>query len=118
MTQYDQAVTSAIEHFEAIPSKFKKEKAIDIKVHRGDDRISEETRQRVLDAVDKLHYVPNHIARNLRRQRTERVCLVLPHLSVPYYDRIARDLQKVADTHHYGADLRPLSALSAILELG
>ena len=67
----------------------------------GDDRISEETRQRVLDAVDKLHYVPNQTARDLRRQRAERVCLVLPRLSVPHYDRIARDLQKVADTHHY-----------------
>ena len=67
----------------------------------GNDRISDETRQRVLETVQKLGYVPNQTARSLRRRRTERVCLLVPRLGLPVYDTIARDLQALADSHHY-----------------
>jgi DNA-binding LacI/PurR family transcriptional regulator len=67
----------------------------------GASRISEETRQRVLEAVTNLGYIPNATARNLRRQTTERVCLVLPRLGVPYYDPLIQDLQSVAASHGY-----------------
>ncbi|MCC7447888.1 MAG: LacI family DNA-binding transcriptional regulator [Anaerolineae bacterium] len=39
----------------------------------GKDRISAETRQRILDAVKALGYVPNATARSLRKQRTDRI---------------------------------------------
>jgi DNA-binding LacI/PurR family transcriptional regulator len=67
----------------------------------GKDRISDETRQRVMEAVETLEYVPNQLARHLRRQSTERVSLAVAHLGVPYSDLIARDLQRVAKTHGY-----------------
>ena len=67
----------------------------------GNSRISEETQQRVLEAADELGYVPNLSARNLSKRRTERVCLVLPHLGSPVFDAIAKDLQRVADAHGY-----------------
>lgn len=69
----------------------------------GADRISEATRERVLQAVSDLNYVPNQAARILRRQRTERVCLVLPRLNSPYYDALAQDLQ--ASSQDYGYSL-------------
>lgn len=64
-------------------------------------RISDETRQRVLDAIKELNYVPNDTARSLRRQRTERVCLVVQRLGVPFDDELARDIRGVADRHNY-----------------
>jgi DNA-binding LacI/PurR family transcriptional regulator len=67
----------------------------------GEDRISDETRRRVMEAVETLEYVPNQLARHLRRQSTERVSLAVAHLGVPYSDLIARDLQRVAKTHGY-----------------
>lgn len=67
----------------------------------GEPRISAQTSQLVLDAASRLGYVPNQCARSLRRQRTERVCLMLPHLGSPSYDMIARDLQRAADAHGY-----------------
>ena len=39
--------------------------------------VSEETRERVLQAVKTMNYRPNGVARNLKRQRTETVGLVL-----------------------------------------
>ena len=67
----------------------------------GDDRISDETRQRVLRAVASLGYVPNQTARSQRRRKTERVCLYVARLGVPYYDLLAQALQQAADERGY-----------------
>ncbi len=78
----------------------------------GAGTISEATRKRVLDAMTQLGYAPNQTARSLRRQSTERICLVLPRLNIPYYDILARDVQHVADEHNYSVIL----ALAGSLE--
>lgn len=67
----------------------------------GDARISDATRERVLTAVAELGYAPNQTARSLRRQRTERVCVVLPNFGVPSHDVIVQQLQLAADLHGY-----------------
>jgi DNA-binding LacI/PurR family transcriptional regulator len=63
--------------------------------------ISEATRQRVLDAVAELGYVPNQVARNLRLQRTERISVVFSRMGAPSNDVLLRDIQQVADIHGY-----------------
>ncbi|WP_162606281.1 LacI family DNA-binding transcriptional regulator [Jiangella asiatica] len=67
----------------------------------GSARVRDETRQRVLEAVRSLDYVPNQSARALRRRKTERICLVLPRLGVPYFDALARELQEAVAPHGY-----------------
>lgn len=67
----------------------------------GEARVSEDTRRRVLDAVAALGYVPNQTARSLRRQRTERICVLLPVLGVPSCDLLLQHLQRAADAHGY-----------------
>ena len=67
----------------------------------GQARISERTRERVLGVVAELGYVPNQTARNLRRRRTERICLVAPSLGVPYFDLMAEHIQQAAGEHGY-----------------
>lgn len=67
----------------------------------GKTRINETTRQRILDAVAELGYVPNDTARSLRRRRTDRICLLLPRLGSPFADVIAQDLQRVAAGRGY-----------------
>jgi DNA-binding LacI/PurR family transcriptional regulator len=67
----------------------------------GGDRISEETRQRVNQAISDLGYVPNQSARALRRQKTDRVCLVIPQIGTPFSDGLANSVQSVADVHGY-----------------
>lgn len=67
----------------------------------GDTRVSDETRQRVLDAVRSLDYAPNQSARALSRRRTERVCLVLPRLGAPYFEQLARELRAAIAPHGF-----------------
>lgn len=55
------------------------------RVLQGAPSVSEKTRQRVLDAVDELNYVPSGAARSLAVRHHETHGLVLPELSGPYY---------------------------------
>lgn len=52
-------------------------------------RISDGTRRRVLEAVDEIKYRVNEPARNLRRNRTDRVLLLMDRLSSPYEQHLA-----------------------------
>lgn len=70
---------------------------------RGDgrSRISDSTVRRVTEAAETLRYSPNQSARALRRRVTERICLVLPSLGIPFYDLLARDLRVRAANEGY-----------------
>lgn len=55
-----------------------------------------ETRQRVREAMDSLNYVPNHVARSLKRQTTEQIALVIPDIANPVYVAMAKSVQQTA----------------------
>ncbi len=63
--------------------------------------ISAETRQRVLDAVALLGYVPNASARSLRTNRTYTIASIIPDVTNPFYPALERGIQDVADQHDY-----------------
>ncbi len=62
-----------------------------------------ETRQRILDAVEQLGYVPDHTARSLRTRRTSTIACAIPDIANPFYPAFARGIQDVAE--QYGYDL-------------
>jgi LacI family transcriptional regulator len=63
--------------------------------------IAPETRQRVLDAIDELNYVPNGAARGLRTQKTLIVASMIPDITNPFYPAFERGIQDIADSHGY-----------------
>jgi DNA-binding LacI/PurR family transcriptional regulator len=50
--------------------------------------IPQETRQRVMDAAEKLNYRPNYFARSLRQSRSMSVGVLAPDLSEGYFTRV------------------------------
>ncbi|MDM0044393.1 LacI family DNA-binding transcriptional regulator [Variovorax dokdonensis] len=81
------------------------------------------TRQRVLDAVAKLRYMPHGAARSLRSQRSKMVGAVVPSFDYALYARTTSALQQrldargyslvLAETHYDpGAELRVASQLA------
>ncbi len=56
--------------------------------------VSDETRQKVLRAVKEMNYRRNGLARNLKRQFTETVGLVLGDISNPYSTELARAVRE------------------------
>lgn len=67
----------------------------------GNVRISEATRQRVLEAAKRLGYQPNVIARSLRTRRTQLLAVMVPDLTNPFYPLLIRGAQKAAEKHEY-----------------
>ncbi len=59
-------------------------------------QISDDTRQRVMDAVDKLGYRPNVTARSLRTHRSHMIALLIADISNGFYHSITRSIQDVA----------------------
>jgi LacI family transcriptional regulator len=65
-------------------------------------RISAETRQRVRETAERLHYRPNTTARGLRTQRSRTVGVIsVGIVSTPFAGRMIAGLQDVAREHGY-----------------
>lgn len=64
--------------------------------------ITDRTRARILDAVEKLAYQPNMIARGLRMSRTWTIGFVVPDIGNPMYVPILDGAQRQAEARGYG----------------
>ncbi|RJX41835.1 LacI family transcriptional regulator [Paenibacillus pinisoli] len=62
---------------------------------------SEKTRAKVLEAAEKHGYVPNEIARGLTSKFTKTIGLVIKDITNPFYNRITKGVQEVANEHGY-----------------
>jgi LacI family transcriptional regulator len=69
------------------------------------DGISEATRQRVRDIIDRLGYRPSDIARSLATDRTGTIGLVVPDNTNPFFSEIARGVEHVAYSEGYNVFL-------------
>lgn len=64
-------------------------------------RISEATTKRVLDAVQKLGYRPNTLARSLVHGKSNTVGVLLPYLNSDYHEQLVLGLQSELQAHGY-----------------
>ena len=70
-------------------------------VNQTGKSIPEETRQRVLDAMEELGYTPNKAARSLRTQKSYTIACIVPDLTNTFFPPFLRGVQSVADLHDY-----------------
>ena len=59
------------------------------------------TRERVREAIEQLHYVPNEAARSLVRGRTQTIALILADITNPFFTTLARGVEDAAEQHGY-----------------
>lgn len=62
---------------------------------------SPEVRERVLEAVAELGYVPNALARSLHVKRTHTLALVLTDIGNPFFTTVARGVEDAASAHGF-----------------
>ena len=67
--------------------------------------VRDETRQRVLGAIDRLGYERNAVAGSLRTNRTFTVILVIPDIVNPFWPEIARGVQDTLEGEGYAVVL-------------
>jgi len=70
-------------------------------VVNGKRRVGEETRARVLAALEEVGYRPNLLARGLARRRISTVALLLPSIADSFYPEIALEVERVARERGY-----------------
>ena len=63
--------------------------------------LADDTRQRVLDAIDQLGYRPSKVARALVTQRTDTISLLVGDIANPYFSEVARGVMDAAQVEDY-----------------
>jgi len=66
------------------------------------DRVSQETRERVLQAIRELDYHPNSLAQRLASQQTDTIGLVMPSVNDPFFYEIVRGVEEVVTAAGFG----------------
>jgi len=70
-------------------------------VNKKDQRISEDTKKRVLDVIDKYNYVPNRVASSMVTKNTKSLGLVLPDITNPFFPGLARGVEDRASKNNW-----------------
>jgi len=65
------------------------------------ERVSEDTRNAVLQAVEATGYTINEMARNLRRQRTGAILVLVPNLGNAFFSRVLEGIESVVSEAGY-----------------
>jgi LacI family transcriptional regulator len=78
------------------------------KVLNGYRDVAIETRDRVLNAVEKLSYQPNRAARSFRTGKTQTISVFVPQIGTDFYDRLITSIDSELAAHEYDAALFPL----------
>lgn len=67
--------------------------------------VDEDTKNRVLRAMDELHYHPNPLARALREKRTNTFALLVPGIENQIWPLVARGVENIARKNDYSVIL-------------
>ncbi|MEW8955917.1 LacI family DNA-binding transcriptional regulator [Clostridium sp.] len=65
------------------------------------DVVNEETKKKVVEAIKKLGYRPNIVARSLKTQRTKTIGILVPDISSMFYPEVVRGAEDVANIYDY-----------------
>lgn len=65
------------------------------------EKVSASTRKKVEQAVSQAGYSPNSLTRNLRRNETKTIVVIVPDICDSYYSDIIRGIEETAAEHGY-----------------
>ncbi|SFG14400.1 LacI family DNA-binding transcriptional regulator [Oribacterium sp. WCC10] len=63
--------------------------------------ISEKTRKKVNDAMQKIGYRPNIVARTLSKGRSDAIAVIVPHMVHPYFSQMLSEIEQYAAEKQY-----------------
>ncbi|MED3550384.1 LacI family DNA-binding transcriptional regulator [Cytobacillus praedii] len=63
--------------------------------------VNEDTRKKVLKAIEKLDYKPNAVARSLFKKQSKTIALIVPDIKNPFFPEIARAIEDVLNNNDY-----------------
>jgi LacI family transcriptional regulator len=78
------------------------------RVLRNEGYVTDPVRERVLESVRALRYVPNTLAVSFRTGRAEAIGVAVPDIADPFFARVVRAIEDEAKTRHTGVILTSL----------
>ena len=71
------------------------------RVVNNNPNVKPATRKKVFEAIDRLGYRPNAVARGLASKKTTTVGVVIPDISNAIFAEVARGIEDIANMYHY-----------------
>jgi LacI family transcriptional regulator len=71
------------------------------RVLNGTAVVKDDTKQRVLDAIQKLGYRPNAVARGLASKKTRTIGVIVPDVSAAFVAEVVRGIEDIAVMYNY-----------------
>lgn len=65
------------------------------------DIVAEDTRQKVINAVKELAYIPNMMAASMPKRRTNYIGLIIPDVTNTFFSNLIRGIQDISEEHGY-----------------
>src|SRR5690625_6977678 len=66
-----------------------------------ENRINKETAKKIRKVAAEMNYRPNHVARSLKRNKTQTIGLIVADIANPFSSSIARIIEDEAKKHGY-----------------
>ena len=70
-------------------------------INGKDQNISDKTRNKVLEIVEREGYIPNGVAKSLKIRRTKTIGLIMPDVTNPFFADLARGAEDAAQKKGY-----------------
>ncbi|MEE8886939.1 MAG: LacI family DNA-binding transcriptional regulator [Eubacteriales bacterium] len=71
------------------------------RVLNGTAKVSEPTRKKVEEAVEKLDYIPNQAARNLSTGENKNIAFIIPDIENPFFSKVLHGISSAAMAADY-----------------
>jgi LacI family transcriptional regulator len=71
------------------------------RVVNGNPNVKPSTRKKVLDAIERLGYRPNAVARGLASKKTTTVGVIIPDIASIFFSELARGIEDIATMYNY-----------------
>ena len=70
-------------------------------VNKNDNRISQQTRERVLAVIEEYGYIPNRVASSMITKKTKAIGLIIPDITNPFFPKLARGVEDIVNREGY-----------------
>lgn len=86
---------------ELLAQKLNLSKSTISRAFRDSFDINPKTKQRILEAAKELDFEPNSIAKSLREKKTQRIGVIIPSFTIPFYAQAICGIQEIASKEGY-----------------
>lgn len=65
------------------------------RVLNGSGYVSDETRKKIIQAMEELHYTPNELARQLYHKKSGIIAVLMPDVSHPFFAELVKNIETI-----------------------